>query len=261
MNHLDQIENRIRLIIEKSSGLLPWTDQYAVLVRRLCESIQIFLLDKNNAFKSFPTGFRIYMHPEETQLWKQQFEWKKSLANTFVETVSEFGYKLDRTPDFSLISRNSLERNEILITAIENLSSHERTGAVVAPKTSQPIKTGNSNKHSAKLLFGNNELISLEKAVVNLGRRTTNDIVINDLRISRTHAQIRKAREGFMIFDVGSTGGTFINGERITNHLLRSGDVISLAGYTMIYTDENNHEMDNKRVSTSEISNNSGATE
>ncbi|KAF0111603.1 MAG: FHA domain-containing protein [Chloroflexi bacterium] len=261
MNRLDQIENRIREIVEKSSGFFAWNDEQAVLVHHLCESIQNYLLDENNTIDDSPSVFQVYMHPSDTKLWKQQPDWQDAMANVFAETMSEFCYKLDSVPELTLTAKNSLKQGEIRITALKKLSANEKTGAVNYPNPPQPVKTDGEKYHSAKLLFNDNKLIPLKKAVVNLGRRSTNDIVINDLRISRTHAQIRIARDGYMIFDVDSTGGTFINGERVTNHLLRSGDVISLAGYTMIYTDENNHEFDTERGSTAEISNTNGLRE
>jgi ABC transport system ATP-binding/permease protein len=75
--------------------------------------------------------------------------------------------------------------------------------------------------------------------VISIGRRNTNDIVIDDMRISRLHAQIRLVPDGYMIFDTGSTGGTFVNSARISQQLLKTGDVISLGGYRFIFLQEN----------------------
>jgi pSer/pThr/pTyr-binding forkhead associated (FHA) protein len=74
--------------------------------------------------------------------------------------------------------------------------------------------------------------------VVNIGRRLGNHIVIDDPRVSRSHAQIRALRGRYVLFDLNSTGGTFINGQRIKQHSLKPGDVISLAGYTIIYGED-----------------------
>jgi pSer/pThr/pTyr-binding forkhead associated (FHA) protein len=89
--------------------------------------------------------------------------------------------------------------------------------------------------------------------VINIGRKNTNHIVVNDLRVSRTHAQIRKVKADYVIFDVGSSGGTFINANRIDQHILRPGDVISLAGYTMIFTIDQMPTGETQRNITSEI--------
>ena len=53
--------------------------------------------------------------------------------------------------------------------------------------------------------------------------------------ISRNHAQIRNINGTFMIFDLNSTSGTFLNGVKINQALLRPGDVISIANYPLVY--------------------------
>ena len=48
----------------------------------------------------------------------------------------------------------------------------------------------------------------------------------------------------FVLFDLNATGGTYINGRRISQQILQSGDVISLAGYTLIYSEETDIDED-----------------
>ena len=65
----------------------------------------------------------------------------------------------------------------------------------------------------------------LEQTVTRLGRAVENEIVIISQRASREHAHIR--REGRRVFldDMGSTNGTFLNGERVLDSIqLRDGD-------------------------------------
>jgi predicted component of type VI protein secretion system len=65
---------------------------------------------------------------------------------------------------------------------------------------------------------------------ITIGRAPLNDLVINDSRISRYHAQIRLMPGGAVIEDIGSTNGTFINGIPIhESHLLSDGELIGLA--------------------------------
>jgi pSer/pThr/pTyr-binding forkhead associated (FHA) protein len=82
-------------------------------------------------------------------------------------------------------------------------------------------------------------VIPLTQPIVNIGRRVDNTLVIDDPRVSRTHAQLRAINGRYIIFDLNSTGGTFINGERVTQSILYPGDVISLAGADLIYGQKN----------------------
>lgn len=68
-----------------------------------------------------------------------------------------------------------------------------------------------------------------------IGRRIDNDIVIESPSISRRHAQIRWRYGRFVIYDLGSRGGTKVNGERVTESVLHNGDVISLSQVPLIY--------------------------
>jgi len=75
----------------------------------------------------------------------------------------------------------------------------------------------------------------LKESVINIGRKLENHIAIDDPRISREHAQLRALNGHFVLFDLNSTGGTFVNGQRTREVVLYPGDLISLAGVTLIY--------------------------
>lgn len=70
----------------------------------------------------------------------------------------------------------------------------------------------------------------LIKDEISIGRDEANDIVINQIEISRKHARLSKQASGYVIEDLGSTNGTYINGTRLIGpHLLRPGETITLA--------------------------------
>ncbi len=70
---------------------------------------------------------------------------------------------------------------------------------------------------------------SLTKNEIYLGRDITNDIVINDPEISRKHARLTLQSGGYLLEDLGSTNGTFVDGKRITGpHMMGAGEVIML---------------------------------
>ena len=80
------------------------------------------------------------------------------------------------------------------------------------------IKTGESQ--GMKLRLG--------KAIANLGRRETNEVFLDDPNISRVHAQIELLQDEYILTDLGSLNGTYVNGKRIHRARLNSGDQIKL---------------------------------
>jgi pSer/pThr/pTyr-binding forkhead associated (FHA) protein len=79
------------------------------------------------------------------------------------------------------------------------------------------------------------KVVPLAQAIINIGRRFENHIAIDDPRVSRYHAQLRVVDGRFVLLDLNSSGGTYINGMRISKSILYPGDEISLAGFTMVY--------------------------
>lgn len=74
-----------------------------------------------------------------------------------------------------------------------------------------------------------NQSYELNKDIVTLGRDITNDIVINDPEVSRHHMRLTRGAGGFTLEDLGSTNGTFVNGQRLTGaRPLRPGDMVGL---------------------------------
>jgi len=69
---------------------------------------------------------------------------------------------------------------------------------------------------------------SLEGELSTIGRDSTNTIVINDGEVSRRHARLTSQGGKYVIEDLGSTNGTFVNGQRLTGPVvLKPGDMIA----------------------------------
>lgn len=72
--------------------------------------------------------------------------------------------------------------------------------------------------------------------VLQLGRDSSNTIQLHDTEVSRHHAEIREVEDGREITDLGSSNGTFVNGQRVKRRQLDSGDRIQLGKTLMLYT-------------------------
>src|SRR5258708_37533236 len=78
------------------------------------------------------------------------------------------------------------------------------------------------------------KVFDLVKDVLTIGRDMNNDLVINDAEVSRNHGRLTSQSGGYLIEDLASTNGTFVNGQRLIGpKLLNPGDVVGF-GETIV---------------------------
>jgi len=75
----------------------------------------------------------------------------------------------------------------------------------------------------------------LSKGNVTLGRSTVSDIVLDDDSVSRNHARLDLEKSVFVLHDLGSANGSFVNGVKVKNRALSRGDVIQLGKVTLLF--------------------------
>jgi pSer/pThr/pTyr-binding forkhead associated (FHA) protein len=98
------------------------------------------------------------------------------------------------------------------------------------------------------------QIYPLEKAEMVIGRDLSNDIVISDSEVSRRHSRIFMQGNNYVIEDLGSTNGTFVNGQRLTgSYVLRPGEIITF-GETLSLVFEGAVDSDATVVSGSSFS-------
>ena len=69
-----------------------------------------------------------------------------------------------------------------------------------------------------------------------IGRRDTNDVIIENLAVSGMHAKIDSIDKGFLLTDLKSKNGTFVNGQLIATHWLGHGDTVNIGKHTLVFT-------------------------
>jgi pSer/pThr/pTyr-binding forkhead associated (FHA) protein len=75
----------------------------------------------------------------------------------------------------------------------------------------------------------------LDAPVTTTGRHPDSDIFLDDVTVSRKHAVFQQEGETFVVRDVGSLNGTYVNRARIDTAVLRSGDEVQIGKYRLVF--------------------------
>ena len=75
----------------------------------------------------------------------------------------------------------------------------------------------------------------LDTEVVSAGRHPDSEIFLDDVTVSRRHAEFRRTPEGYTVADVGSLNGTYVNRDRIDEVALQGGDEVQIGKYRLVY--------------------------
>jgi len=79
------------------------------------------------------------------------------------------------------------------------------------------------------------EKFLINKESFKIGRESDSDIFLDDITVSRKHAQIERIDEIYKIVDLGSLNGIYVNGQPVENKILENGDKIQIGKYVFYY--------------------------
>lgn len=230
---IDWLENRLQELIEHNLVTwLPRNDSAEWFSKNLFEVILQNLTPTGDGRWSAASEYVIKVSPLLYDAWLQNYHNLQDLSHSLAEFGVENGVVFDTPPVIQVIADADLAVHEIRILAIPREAAQMDSTALM---TSSVFEEKTSRPASAYLIVNGSEIFPLNQMVTNIGRKTDNHLVIEDPCVSRYHAQIRNTRGQYFIFDLNSTGGTFVNGERIVREELKPGDVISLGGVEIIY--------------------------
>jgi len=92
-------------------------------------------------------------------------------------------------------------------------------------------------------------------SVVTIGRLPDNTIVVDHSSVSGHHACATLDGDQFVLEDLDSTNGTFVNDKRITRHTLRNGDVVQIGNHTLVFDAEHGPKVDARKAAERIVSN------
>jgi hypothetical protein len=220
--------------------------QIAKRVIRAMESRQTISLAKTFV----PNSFVVSLAPSDYAQFQQ---YKRSLERDLAEAV--LGAARDRS--FTLLAYPTVEIEEDedvspgdlrVACALVDASGEEvpadepgRLGGVEAGHTMvldrDALRTAKPRAPQGAIVAREGSVereVRLTAEPITVGRDQKNDIVLDDRRVSRRHAEVRLRLGRYTLYDLQSTNGTFVNGRRIAEMVLSDDDRISIGGAELV---------------------------
>jgi hypothetical protein len=197
-----------------------------------------------------PGHYWVFLNPaDHSALHSLQPSLETELADYVVDLARRGGVALRTRPVVQLYPSEEVPLHRVQVEArllaekqvvaiepgmTQELPTAQR--AAPAPQTSPaplaPIKDQVLPRHTLRYT---GRSIPIVEPLVSLGRSLDNDVIVSEPQVSRRHAQLRLRHERYTLYDVGSSGGTTVNGEPIQECVLADGDVVSLAGVELVF--------------------------
>jgi len=235
---LEQLEARLQALIEvRLVSVLPGYQMEDLVIQKIAGAMKNDLIDGGEGVKIAPNVFTLVVHPDASNHW-QHPKLLEALLNSLKIVGEEAGLQFKAPPTISIVQNPQQPENIIDVLASHQLEAISETKGMT-PAIAASDLVENSIPANAFLIVDGVKVFPLNEPVVNIGRRLDNQLVIDDPRISRNHAQLRAIKGRYVIFDLNSTGGTFINAQRTSQSVLYPGDVISLAGVPLVFGQDN----------------------
>lgn len=182
--------------------------------------------------------YALRLNPEDAQaLLSEQPRLPEILAQELVAAAREGNITLPRQPEIVILADPALKPRSVSVV-VESAPIQQTAAYKPVTGPLPPESAAGAAPPNAFLIIRGEKTIPLNQPILSLGRRLDNHIVLDDPRVSRAHAQLRLRFGRYVLYDLGSTGGTFVNGQRVQECVLRPGDVISLAGVPIIYGED-----------------------
>ncbi len=230
---LDEIESRLQALLEVH--LLKHLPGYKVedgIAQRLAVAMRSQSKEAAGGLRA-PNLYVIVTHPSTLARWKTKPRLLKELSTALDMAGRETGFTFTTKPAVTATSDANMAIKEMRVIASFSDEGVAETQGISLETFHAPLD--GTVSRNAFLIKDGSRIIPLNRSVINIGRRLDNHIVIDDPRVSRAHAQLRILKDRFVLFDLNSSGGTFVNGRRLSQSVLNPGDVISLAGVSLIF--------------------------
>ena len=236
--NLDQLEAKIQSLVENQlTGILPGIKLEDRIIQKLAVALKQNIIEQKDKGAVAPNVYALIVAAESASMWNDS-RFIDILKNIISTAGRDVGLTFETAPTITITTDAGYSQGEVSVVASHNVEPVEETQGMATNTDNEP-ETNDTIPDNAFLIIEGVKVHPLKESVINIGRRLENHLVIDDPRISRNHAQLRAIKGRFVLFDLNSTGGTFVNGQRTSQTVLYPGDVISLAGVALIFGQDN----------------------
>ncbi|MBW6465220.1 MAG: DUF3662 domain-containing protein [Brevefilum sp.] len=237
-NRFDRIEAHLRAIFEKNlPKIFTGRQPQVTLVDELIQVMRANEREDPAGRILAPDLFKLTVYPGDIIEWQMHQDILDEISNTLHRIGMQEGLSFTKTPKIELHSNQKLDPSIFEISAFYSPLDPDLPDTAIMPQQEGDGLEAEVPEN-AMLIIAGKTIFPLEKAVIDIGRHSTNHLVLDDPQVSRHHAQLRAIKNHYVIFDVGSTGGLFLNGRRISQATLHAGDVIRMGSVNLIFNQE-----------------------
>jgi hypothetical protein len=254
MNRIDQFEHMAERLVEGTfSRLFVGRLSPIKVAAHLERAIEEHQVCVPGEAAQAPTHYWVYLNPRDyialtrsQGLDEEEREAEQALASQIIALVSEADLALEAPPVVHVEPHDSVPPRDVRVEARwirQEPGDTDETRQMTRHLTDK----GQSGEETAGLqglpgrpflIVEGHRHVNLTKPLISIGRSLENDVIIEDPRVSRHHAQLRQRYGHYVLCDLDSTGGTEINGYPVEECVVHSGDVISFAGVRVIYGED-----------------------
>lgn len=249
MNKIDQFESLAEHVVEGTFVRL-FSDRLSPskVAAHLERAIEEHQTSAEGQLDHAPTHYWIYLNPDDHRALtlddqeEGRMAAERAVAQQIEALVSETGLTLEGPPVVHIWADEQIGRREIRVDTSSALSDGTDVEATRKMNAAGDLAAEESLVEAPDgrpfFIVEGQRHIDLRLARVSIGRALNNDVIIDDPRVSRYHAQLRHRYGHYVLYDLGSSGGTRINDYPIEECVLHSGDVISFAGVDVVYGED-----------------------
>jgi hypothetical protein len=245
-NHIARFEEIIQTLVEGTfARLFAGRLRPLEVANALARALEDHAVPGSGDVPQAPNHYWVALNPSDYDaLLAQQPDLGADLARHLFDLAHQMGFALPDPPDVSLASQADVPLHQARVSARwlpadSDTTSEEGQGTRQMPLPSDRAVDENPALPTRPfLILEGQRHVAVLSSTISLGRSLDNDIIVDDARVSRQHAQLRLRYDRYVIYDLGSTGGTTVNGYPVQECVLEAGDVISLAGVEIIYGED-----------------------